>query len=57
MCTDRSFRMEIQRQARLDQAIRAYAEAVVGTPDDLDPALEAASLELLEREGNTSSRQ
>lgn len=39
----------MQRQVRIDQAVRAYAEAVVGTPEDLDPALEAAGLELLER--------
>lgn len=38
--------LELRRQARIDQAILAYAEAVAGTPDDLDPALEAASLEL-----------
>lgn len=42
--------LEQRRQARIDQAILAYAKAVAGTSDDLDLALEAASLELLERE-------
>jgi predicted transcriptional regulator len=42
--------LESRRQVRIDQAIRVYAEAVAGTPDDLDPALQAASLEALERE-------
>jgi hypothetical protein len=42
--------VELRRQARIDQAILAYAEAVAGTPADLDPALEAASLEFLGRE-------
>ena len=41
--------LELRRQARIDQAILAYAETVAGTSDDLDPALEAASLELLLR--------
>jgi hypothetical protein len=38
------------RGSRIDQDILAYAQAMIGTPDDLDPAIEAASLELLERE-------
>lgn len=42
--------VELRRQARIDQAILAYAQATAGTPADLDPALEAASLELLESE-------
>ncbi len=43
--------VEQRRQARIDQAILAYAQEIAGTPDDLDPALEAASAEVLEREG------
>ncbi len=39
--------VELRRHARIDQAILAYAEAVAGTSEDLDPDLEAASLELL----------
>jgi hypothetical protein len=42
--------LELQRQARLDQAVREYAEAMAGTLADLDPDLEAAGLELLGRE-------
>jgi predicted transcriptional regulator len=42
--------IEQQRQARIDQAILEYAEAVAGTADDLDPDLEAAALESWERE-------
>ncbi len=42
--------VEMQRRARIDQAILAYTEVVAGTSEDLDPALEAASLEILERE-------
>jgi predicted transcriptional regulator len=42
--------VELRRQARIDQAILAYTQATAGTPADLDPALEAASLELLESE-------
>ena len=42
--------VERQRQARIDQDILAYAAAVAGTDADLDRSLEAASLELLERE-------
>ena len=38
--------VEQRRQARIDQAILVYAEKVAGTPDDLDPELEATSLEL-----------
>ena len=37
--------VERRRQGRIDQAILAYAEAVAGTTDDLDPDLEAAGLE------------
>lgn len=43
--------VEARRQARIDQAIVAYAEAAAGTASDLDRDLEAASLEVLEREG------
>jgi predicted transcriptional regulator len=39
--------LDRQRQARIDQAILAYAEAVAGTPEDLDPDIETASLESL----------
>ncbi len=39
-----------RRQERIDQEILAYAQAMAGTSDDLDPVLEAASLEALERE-------
>ena len=42
--------VELRRQARIDQAILAYAEEVAGTLADLDPDLEAASLESLARE-------
>lgn len=42
--------VELQRQARIDQEILAYAEAVAGTVDDLDTVLEAAGLQALERE-------
>ena len=42
--------VELRRQTRIDQAILAYAEAEAGTPADLDPAFEAASLEVLGRE-------
>jgi predicted transcriptional regulator len=40
--------LELRRQARIDEAILAYAAAVAGTQHDLDPDLEARSLELLE---------
>jgi len=40
--------LETRRQARLDEAILAYATAVAGSPDDLDPDLEEAGLALLE---------
>lgn len=43
-------RIVVQRQARINQAILAYAEAMAGTAADLDPDLEAASLEWLGRE-------
>jgi predicted transcriptional regulator len=43
--------VEQRRQERLDQEMRAYAEAVAGTSADLDPALESASLELWATEG------
>ncbi len=39
--------VELRRHARIDQAILAYAEAVAGTSEDLDPDLEAAGLESL----------
>ena len=39
--------LEAQRQARIDEAILAYAAEVAGTADDLDPDLAAAGLELL----------
>jgi predicted transcriptional regulator len=42
--------LELRRQERLDQAVLAYAEAVAGTVEDLDPVLEAAALECLEHE-------
>jgi len=42
--------VETRRQARIDQDIAAYAEAVAGTTADLDPDLEVAGLEILERE-------
>jgi hypothetical protein len=42
--------LETQRQARLDQAVQDYAEAMAGTPEDLDPDLEAAALELIGRD-------
>ena len=42
--------VELQRQARIDEEILAYAEAVAGTVDDLDTVLEAAGLQALERE-------
>ncbi len=42
--------VELRRQARIDQAILAYAEEVAGTLADLDPDLEVASLESLARE-------
>lgn len=35
-----------QRKAALHEAIIAYAAKMAGTPADLDPELEAASLEL-----------
>jgi hypothetical protein len=35
-----------QRKAAIHEAIAAYAAKVAGTLDDLDPDLEAASLEL-----------
>jgi len=41
--------LETRRQARIDQAILEYAEAVAGTSDDLDPDFEAASLAHLAR--------
>ena len=40
----------LQRQARLDESIAAYAAAVAGSTADLDPELEAASLEVWEHE-------
>ena len=40
--------LEMRRHARIDEAVLAYASAVAGTTDDLDPELEAASLEKLE---------
>ena len=40
--------LETRRQARIDEAVLAYATAVAATSDDLDPELEAASLEMLE---------
>ncbi len=40
----------LQRQERIDQEILAYVQAMAGTAADLDPALEVASLESLERE-------
>jgi len=39
--------VELRRQARIDQAILAYAEAIAGTCEDIDPDLEAAGLESL----------
>ncbi len=39
--------VELRRQARIDQAILAYTEAVAGTSADLDPDLDAAGLESL----------
>lgn len=39
-----------RRRAAVYAAIRAYAEKAAGTLDDLDPALEAASLEHLAAE-------
>ena len=41
--------LETRRQARVDQAILDYAEAVDGTSDDLDPDFEAAGLAHLAR--------
>ena len=38
-----------QRQRLADQ-IQAYASAVAGSPDDLDPTLEAAGLEALSQD-------
>jgi hypothetical protein len=35
-----------QRKAALHEAIAVYAAKMAGTPADLDPELEAASLEL-----------
>ncbi len=42
--------VELRRQEHIDREILAYAQATAGTSADLDPALEAASLEALERE-------
>lgn len=41
--------LETRWQARVDQAILDYAEAVAGTSDDLDPDFEAAGLAHLAR--------
>jgi hypothetical protein len=43
-----ALRLLRRRQARIDRAILAYAMAVAGTVDDLDPDLEVAGLELFE---------
>ena len=40
--------LETRRQARIDDAILAYAAETAGSTEDLDPELEAAGLELLE---------
>ena len=42
--------LEARHQAHIDDAIQAYAAAVAGTIDDLDPHLEAAGIELLDNE-------
>lgn len=44
------FWLERQRQRALHQSIMRYAGETAGTEWDLDPALEAASLEFLLRE-------
>lgn len=41
--------LQARRQARIDQAILDYSEAVAGTSDDLDPDFEVASLAYLAR--------
>src|SRR2546430_11907773 len=46
-----------QRKAALHEAIAAYAAEVAGSLDDLDPDLEAASLELWRSEEHTSELQ
>jgi len=43
-------RNRVQRRAELHEAIAAYAAKMAGTTADLDPELEAASLELLSAE-------
>ncbi len=39
--------LEARRRDRLDQAIREYVDAMAGSGADLDPDLEAASLEII----------
>lgn len=46
-----------RRRAAVYEEIRAYAEAMAGTGADLDPALEAASLEHLAAEERRRSRR
>jgi hypothetical protein len=47
-------RLQQRRKAEVDRAIKAYAEEMAGTGVDLDPALEAASLECLAESERTS---
>jgi predicted transcriptional regulator len=46
-----------RRRAAIHEAIAAYAAKAAGTIDDLDPALEAASLEHLAAEGRRARRR
>jgi hypothetical protein len=39
--------LEARRRDRLDQAIREYVDAMAGSGADLDPDLEAASLDVI----------
>ena len=45
------------RRAAVHEAIHKYAEAMAGTGDDLDPALEAASLAHLAAEERRAQRR
>jgi hypothetical protein len=46
-----------KRKLAKRRAIRGYAEAMAGTPFDLDPALEAAGIEEIMRAERKSDRQ